>query len=66
MMKLSEIIEKLQLLQKEHGNLDFCIEARGPAGDEGEVLGNDFVSLDFHNDSCGNFACLVAETKRRL
>lgn len=63
MMKLSDIIERLQAARAKHGDIEFCVEARGPAADDGEVLGNDFVGLTFHEDSYGDYVCLVTETK---
>lgn len=62
-MKLSEIIEKLQECHATYGNIDFCVEAREP-GDKDEIIGNDFVSLDFHKDFQGDYVCLVTDTKR--
>ena len=67
MMKLSQLIQKLQQFQAEHGDVDFCVEATGRADDDGEictVIGNEFVSLDFEKDSQeGDWGCLVTETK---
>jgi hypothetical protein len=66
MMKLSQLIQKLQQFQAEHGDVDFCVEATGRA-DEGEictVIGNKFVRVDFEKDSQeGDWGCLVTETK---
>jgi len=66
MMKLSQIITKLQQLQAEHGDIDFCVQATGRGDVDGEictVIGNEFVSLDFDKDSDGGWACLATETK---
>ena len=68
MMRLSDVIHKLQQFQAEHGDVDFCVVATGPADDDGETctaIGNDFVSINFDKDSDGGWGCFVAETKPR-
>ena len=58
MIKLSDVINKLQKFQAEQGDVDFCVHATGPANDDGEsctVIGNNFVSIDFNKDSYGSW-----------
>ncbi len=67
MMKLSDIIQRLQQVRAQHPDAAFYVEATGRAEDDGEictVIGNDFVRLDVEMDSDGYYATLVTETKR--
>jgi len=65
MMKLSDIIEKLQEVHAKHPGICLAVEATGRSDDDGEVcsvIGNEFVSLDVEKDADGYWACLVTKT----
>jgi hypothetical protein len=65
MMKIRDVIAKLQKIADEHGDLDFCVEATELDSD-GKIretaIGNDLVLLEVVEDSLGNYCRLVAKT----
>ncbi len=68
MMKLSDLIHKLQQLEKEHGDVDFCIEVNDETFDSEidstSMLGNDFVKFSFTKDRQGDWACLHVVSRK--